>query len=237
MSASSHPAIMKTLTLILIAALAIAALALAAESAAGPICKLPPETVRGLAHRLDQYPTVSLASPSERSRATSLLVDLREAATRWRDPKSAARAGYDTTRPRRKPGNNAVLWFHAENRRYSNDHRYLNSRQPEVIIYADAPGKPLVLVGVMFSMPRGKHGSTPGGPIIRWHWHRVCAMPGKRGLTPGPDGTCPRGATMRNGSEMMHVWFTRDLRSSFAIHAPVPDLCVAGLLPHDRCGG
>jgi hypothetical protein len=34
---------------------------------------------------------------------------------------------------------------------------------------------------------------------------------------------------------MMHAWFTFDLRSAFAIHAPVHDLCVAGKLPADRC--
>jgi hypothetical protein len=35
---------------------------------------------------------------------------------------------------------------------------------------------------------------------------------------------------------MMHIWFTRDLRSAFAIHAPVPELCVADLLPQEHCG-
>jgi hypothetical protein len=34
---------------------------------------------------------------------------------------------------------------------------------------------------------------------------------------------------------MMHVWFTRDLRSAYAIHAPVPELCRARLLPGVRC--
>ncbi|HUQ22159.1 MAG TPA: hypothetical protein VM049_04020 [Gaiellaceae bacterium] len=211
-----------------------AALLFATNALAGS--KLPPTALCGLAHLLDQYPTVSLASRDERVRADELLDVLRTAGMRWADPRGAARAGYKTKRPRRAPGNNAVMWFHAESRRFSNDRRYLDPRRPEVIIYADVPGRPLVLVGVMFSMPRGKHGATPGGPITRWHWHRVCARPGQRGLTPGPDGKCPRGASMRNGSEMMHIWFTRDLRSAFAIHAPVPELCVARLLPQERCG-
>ena len=221
---------MKTLRTTLVVA---AALVLTATAAAGS--KLPPTALCGLAHLLDQYPTVSLASRTERTHAEDLLNELRTAAIRWNDPRSAARAGYDTKRPRRKPGNNAVMWFHAESRRFSNDRRYLDPKRPEVIIYADAPGRPLVLVGVMFSMPRGKHGATPGGPITRWHWHQVCAKPGQRGLTPGPDGKCPRGARMRYGSEMMHIWFTRDLRSNFAIHAPVPELCRDGLLPREKC--
>ena len=221
---------MKTLRTTLVVA---AALVLTANAVAGS--KLPPTALCGLAHLLDQYPTVALASGDERTHAKDLLSDLRTAAQHWSDPRSAARAGYDTKRPRRKPGNNAVMWFHAESRRYSNDRRYLDVRRPEVIIYADAPGRPLVLVGVMFSMPRGKHGVSPGGPITRWHWHQVCAKPGQRGLTPGPDGKCPHGATMRNGSEMMHIWFTADLRSAFAIHAPVPELCRDGLLPPKKC--
>lgn len=221
---------MKTLALIL-----VAALGLAADGAAGRTTKLPPDTVRGLAHRLDQYPTVSLASPAEREAARSLLTELRTAARKWRDPDAARRAGFNTKRPYRKLGETRVMWFHAEHPRWSNDRDHLDPKRPEVIIYADVPGRPLVLVGVMFSMPRGKHGATPGGPITRWHWHRVCAKPGRRGLAPGPDGRCPTGATMRNGSEMMHVWFTYDLRSGYAIHAPEHELCIARKLPRDRC--
>jgi hypothetical protein len=34
---------------------------------------------------------------------------------------------------------------------------------------------------------------------------------------------------------MMHIWLTRDLRSAFAIHAPVPELCIAELVPEAHC--
>ncbi len=47
-----HHRVMKTFALIL-----IAALGLSAESVAGHTRKLPPQTVRGLADLLDQYPT------------------------------------------------------------------------------------------------------------------------------------------------------------------------------------
>jgi hypothetical protein len=208
---------------------------LAVAAVAGTGGKLPPDSVRGLAHRLDQYPTVSQATPAERAAARKLLAHLRSAARPWRDPDVAARRGFATKRPYRALGDTRVMWFHAEHRRWSNDGVHFAPRLPEVIIYADVPGRPLVLVGVMFSMPRGLRGRTPGGPITRWHWHRVCAKGEKRGLTPGIDGRCPRGARLRNGSEMMHVWFTHDLRSAFAIHAPVHDLCVARKLPPDRC--
>ena len=219
-----------------LASILVVAMTLAAESAAGGGGTLPPDTVRGLAHRLDQYPTVSLATPTQQSAARALLRRLRAAAQRWQDPGIASRAGFATRRPHRKPGETRVMWFHAEHRRWSHDGRYLDPRRPEVIIYADVPGRPLVLVGVMFSMPRGRHGSSPGGPLTRWHWHRVCAKGRSRGLAPGADGKCRPGSTMRNGSEMMHIWFTRDLRSAYAIHAPVHDLCVARKLPRAGCG-
>jgi hypothetical protein len=34
---------------------------------------------------------------------------------------------------------------------------------------------------------------------------------------------------------MMHIWFTRDLRSAYAVHAPWPELCAARLLPSATC--
>ena len=197
--------------------------------------KLPAETLRGPAALLLQYPTISLATPRQRARAERLRREILLATRAWRDPRTAAAAGFRTTRPARRRGNSSVLWFHSEHRGFHHDDAYLDPKRPDTIIYADVPGRPLVLVGVMFSMPRGLRGPTPGGPITRWHTHRVCARGNARGLTPRRDGSCPRGTTSRQGSEMMHVWFTRDLRSTFAIHAPVPELCVARLLPRGRC--
>jgi hypothetical protein len=88
---------------------------------------------------------------------------------------------------------------------------------------------------MMFAMPRGKLGPTPGGPITRWHTHRVCVRGKLRGLAPRADGSCPRGTKARQGSEMLHLWFTNDLRSTFAIHAPARELGISGLLPAAYC--
>jgi hypothetical protein len=115
------------------------------------------------------------------------------------------------------------------------DDVFLDPRRPEALIYANIPGRPLVLVGIMFSMPRRAHGQTPGGPITRWHTHAVCANGIKRDLAPRPDGSCRPGETLRQGSEMLHVWLTRDLRSAFAIHAPARELGLARLLPPAFC--
>jgi hypothetical protein len=216
---------------IVVSLVAFGCFTLGAEAGRGPT--LPPDTRRGPAFQLEQYPTPSLATPGQRAAANRFWAELRRAAVRWRDPRTARRAGFDTHLARRAPSK--VGYLHAEHRRYSHDARYLDPRRPESLIYANVPGRPLVLVGVMFSMPRGMRGPTPGGSIMRWHWHSVCARGDKRGLTPRADGSCPSGTTRRPGSEMMHVWFTRDLRSAFAIHAPEPELCRAGLLPSTTC--
>jgi hypothetical protein len=196
--------------------------------------RLPAGALRGPEDRLRQYPTVSLANGSQREAAKRLRREIRAISRGWRNPRAAAAAGYDTARLRRG-GDAAGLYLHAEHRGNSNDGRYLQPRQPEALIFANVPGKPLVLVGFMFAVPRGVRGPTPGGPITRWHTHRVCVRGHERGRAPRPDGSCPRGSTARQGSEMLHFWLTRDLRSAYAIHGPAPELCAAGLLPHERC--
>ena len=195
----------------------------------------PAATTHGLAMRLRQYPDVVRATPAQRAAAASLLGRLRETAFAWRDTRVAAAAGFGVRRPNRRPGEARVMWFHSENRAWHSDARYLDPRHPDTLIYADVVGRPLVLVGVMISLPRGMRGPTPGGLITRWHSHVVCVHDGLRGIKPRADGSCPAGDQLVQGSEMMHIWFTRDLRSAFAIHAPGLELCAAHLLPGDVC--
>jgi hypothetical protein len=196
---------------------------------------LPADARRGLVSHLRQYPAVELASARQRAAATRLLATLRRRAAPWRDAEPAVRAGFSTRLARRAPGDRTVHYLHAEHRLNSADRRFLDPSRPESLIYANAPARPLVLVGLMFSMRRGLAGPTPGGAITRWHAHLVCVRGDKRGLKPRADGSCPPGATRRQGSEMLHVWFTGDLRSAFAIQAPGPELCRTGLLERDAC--
>jgi hypothetical protein len=196
---------------------------------------LPASATHGLVERLQQYPDVSLASPAQRAAARRLLVQLRARAAGWGDPAAARSAGFDVRRPRRLPGETRVMWFHSENHAWHSDKHYLDPTRPDTLIYADLPHHPLIVVGVMISMPRGMRGPTPGGPITRWHSHIVCVKGNLRGLAPRTNGTCPAGERRVQGSEMMHVWFTHDLRSAFAIHAPGPELCSSRLLPASVC--
>jgi hypothetical protein len=236
-----------------IPALALAAVLLgapaAAPSAAAPppslVCKLPltadklPATARhGLVQHLLQYPIVQLATPRERARARQALARLVSAAQRgrWSNVRAAARAGYDTRTAPRKGGDLSLRYFHAERHQEPRRHSIFDFTRPKALIYANAPALPLVLVGAMWSTRDGEVGPTPAGPIMRWHSHTVCKQGEKRGLKPLPGGRCPPGARLTQGaSEMLHVWFTRDLRSAFAIRAPEPELCAAGLLPRGPC--
>jgi hypothetical protein len=201
-------------------------------SKSGP---LPPSALRGLEDRLPQYPTVSLATLDQRNAAERLLEESVAAARSWRTTASAAAAGFDLRQAQRRKGDTSVHYLHAEHRSWGTDPRLLDPHRPKALIYANIPGSGIVLVGLMFSMPRGVLGPNPGGPITRWHRHHVCARGEERGLKPNADGTCPPGSRAIEGSEMLHIWFTGDLRSAFAIHAPTPELCAAKLLPSNRC--
>ena len=235
-----------------ILALVAGILVLAGEAQPAPppalVCKLPrdskqtlPPTARhGLVGHLPQYPSVALATPRQRARAQLVLDGLVLAARRgnWRDVRTARSAGYDTTTRPRAAGDRSVFFFHAERREEPRGRSIFDFTRPKALIYANAPGRPLVLVGAMWSTRDGEVGPTPAGPILRWHSHVVCKAGKKRGLKPPASGRCPPGSQLRQGaSEMLHVWFTGELRSAFAISRPRPELCKAGLLPRDYCSG
>jgi hypothetical protein len=231
-------------------ALTVGVLAFAVESApATPpslLCKLPRESTRtlppaarhGLIQHLRQYPAIARAIPAQRARARLILGRLVAASERgkWKDVRAAERAGYDTRSRPRKTGDRRVFFFHAERNQRPRGRSIFDFRRPKALIYANAPDRPLVLVGAMWSTRDGEVGPTPAGAILRWHSHVVCKEGTKRGLKPLPGGRCPPGAQLTQGaSEMLHVWFTRDLRSAFAVRAPQPELCASGLLPRDYC--
>ena len=154
----------------------------------------PPTARRGINSHLLQYPAVSLATPRERARAQLVLDRLEGAQMRgnWRDVRSATRAGYDTRSRPRKTGDASVFFFHAERHEEPRGRSIFDFTRPKALIYANAPGRPLVLVGAMWSTRDGEVGPTPAGPILRWHSHVVCKAGKKRGLKPPAGGVCPQ---------------------------------------------
>jgi hypothetical protein len=231
----------------LVAAIAVFGTAGEAMTAAPPafLCKpppgadkLPPTARHGVIDHMLQYPAVGLATSRERARARGILDELVTAAKRgnWRSTAAAERAGYDTKAGPRQPGDRSAHFFHAERHEEPRQGSIFNAGRPKALIYANVPGHPLILVGAMWSTRDGELGPTPAGAILRWHSHIVCKEGKKRGLKPPASGVCPPGSKLTQGaSEMLHVWFTGELRSAFAIRAPQPELCAVGLLPRDYC--
>jgi len=198
---------------------------------------LPATSRRGLIQHLLQYPVLELATPAEHMAAVRLLARIEAAAEagRWYDASIAASKGFVRRTATRKPDDGSAHYLHAELLTERQGGPLLDAARPKALIYANAPGRPLALVGAMYSLKRGEQGPSPGGPITRWHSHLVCTVGEQRGVKPPDDGSCPPGARLRQGSEMLHVWFTGDLRSAFAVSAPEPELCKAGLLPGGYC--
>ena len=135
-----------------------------ATSVPALICKLPPRTKKlpararhGLVQHLQQYPTVRLATRRQRARARFVLAQLVSASRqgRWRDLRAVALAGYDTRTAPRKAGDRTIHYFHAE-RDQEPRSVIVNPRRPKALIYANAPGRPLALVGAMWSTRRGE---------------------------------------------------------------------------------
>jgi hypothetical protein len=194
---------------------------------------------------------MELTTPSQRTRARLLHDQLVAAAKEgnWRDLRAVEELGYDTHRSPRKPGDFAVHYFHAERPQEARTHGLLNVHRPKAIIFANAPGRPLVLVGAMWTTRPGERGPTPGGQLTRWHSHLTCgtgnSMAGMSAHTNNDlhsvmklpaNGGCPPGEHLHLGNvEMMHIWFTHDLRSAFAARPPPPELCKAGLIPTRYC--
>ena len=122
---------------------------------------LPVACLHGPIQYLREYPAVELTTPSQRTRARLLHDQLLAAAKEgnWRDLRAAADLGYRIHVGPRKPGDRLVHYFHAGSsptkaRKYG----LLNASHPKALIYANAPGRPLVLVGAMWTMPPGERG-------------------------------------------------------------------------------
>ncbi len=212
---------------------------------------LPADTKTGDAHRLQQFPDVSGASAADRAAAQKLYDETVRATARYRDVNAAEAAGYKVEAKRAAEMQSTTgkhkLLLHVGNRAYKRDDRTLDPSRPETLVYYNPPGggSP-VLAGALFSIPRDQAPPATGGTITRWHFHDHCVdsasmttkgskhkmlkqlkAQGKVAM-PGADGSCAAGDEKLEGKRlMMHIWFTGDLRSAFAVHAPKKQLRAA----------
>ena len=93
--------------------------------------------------------------------------------------------------------------FHVRSKTYERDHRQLDPRRPESLVYWRPPKGEPVLVAFMYRLPTRRGWPQFGKPLLGWHAH------GHEKLGP---------------TIMTHVWMTRDLRSGIANCMPVQQL-------------
>lgn len=143
------------------------------------------------------------ATPEQQAAAARLLAEIRSAAVKFTDFRTAEALGYRQSTPFRFGS-----WgpAHFGNRAYKRDGRLLDPAHPESLMFLRLPNGEMTLLGVMFLAPRGE-GPRPGGPITEWHVHEnLCVNDsGKAGLA--RRGQCPTGFSLMGArAEMMHVW-------------------------------
>jgi hypothetical protein len=183
-----------------------------------------------------QYPDVPAATDAERAGAQRLLDRTAAATAKYRDVARARAAGYRVDAARRTRRGRLAPALHAGNPSYRDDGRTLDPARPEALVYGRKGGE-LVLIGALFAVPAGERAPTPGGPITRWHSHQGC-LRGLRKVAPKPPGgSCPEGTVERTPRrQMMHVWFTGDLRSAYARRVPAEVAERYGVEPPARKG-
>ena len=98
--------------------------------------------------------------------------------------------------------------LHYLNPAYASDGRAVDPTRIESLLYVVLPGGGKLLVGGMFTMPKGQRGPAVGGSLTQWHAHDdLCLDPVKAiAITQLPGGGCPAGSAVGATGEMMHVW-------------------------------
>lgn len=133
----------------------------------------------GQGHSGSHTATDAQATPEERAAAARLYEDVKAGIARFADIRAAQAAGFEQNAPFRFGDWGPAHFRHRANRM---DDRLLDATRPEGLVYFRSQDGRTVLLGAVFTAPRGQ-GPRPGGPITEWHFHN-------------PDGQ----------GEMMHVW-------------------------------
>ncbi|MEX0750555.1 MAG: hypothetical protein WD359_07065, partial [Dehalococcoidia bacterium] len=107
---------------------------------------------------------------------------------------------------------------HYGNRTYRLDGKSMDLANPETLIYyTNRETAEKVLIGVMFTMPRGQSGPQPCGAVTSWHTHATCTNREMRDVVPVDHGaTCAEGYLYGETVEMMHVWFVPGRKNGVA---------------------
>jgi hypothetical protein len=117
---------------------------------------------------------------------------------------------------------------HFNSARAESDGRVLDPRHPESLLFWRGPDGVLRLAAVMFRAPSEQPPPLYRNPLLRWHAHYACVQPRRGAPRQMPSTYCPRGEVARYGeTQMLHVWFTGDLETAYAMAPPLSALAAA----------
>ncbi|MCW2714669.1 MAG: hypothetical protein JWN88_1716 [Frankiales bacterium] len=141
-------------------------------------------------------------TPEQRAAADKLLRESRAALKRYEVLSVAEADGYKITHDA------GGKLYHYGNPAYARDGRTLDPRRIESLLYVTIPGGGKLLVGGMFTMPKGERGPNIGGSLTQWHGHDDLCLDPAQGIaiSQPPGGGCPPGSAVGTTGEMMHVW-------------------------------
>jgi hypothetical protein len=135
----------------------------------------------------------------------------REATARFADINVALAEGYRNNPD--KPGAT-----HYGNPAYKRDGKIMDLAHPESLVYYTNPKTgESVLLGALFTMPRGEDGPQPCGAVTSWHTHAACADRATGDVIPVEAGTpCAEGYRYGESVQMMHVCFVPGRKNGVA---------------------
>lgn len=169
---------------------------------------------------MPDLPDVAAATEAQRAGAARLLRRSRAGAAALDTPAAARRHGY---MPMGVWSRDGVR--HYMSRAAERDARTLDPRRPEAVMFWRGPDGRARPAAVMFRASSARRPPEPGGPITRWHAHYRCAAPDRHDPRQMPHPPCGPGRVAHYGaSVMLHVWFTGDLATAFAVDAPIEAL-------------
>ena len=182
-----------------------------------------PETTHGLAHHLRQYPDVSLANAGAATRRGRRCCAARATHRRgWRniERRRDARLRHPSRAPAPRVTTRSATSTR-EHRRNSADRHDLDPSAPGVARSTrPSPDESRGSSASCSASHAACSARRPAAALTRWHSHIVCVQGHQaRAHAPTRRHAVPQGAKKAQGSEMLHLWFTQDLRSAFAVHA------------------
>jgi hypothetical protein len=177
-----------------------------------------------LAHHMgDDMPDAGAATPRQLAFARRLMRRTLRRTARYATPARARSAGYRPSGRLLRPGIR-----HFNSRAAESDGRILDARRPESLLFWRTPDGSRQLVAAMFRAPSVRPPPRMHNPLLRWHAHYRCGprMPGHPRQLPLEH--CPKGTVAHYGmTQMLHVWFTGDLMTAYAVDPPITALKTA----------